>query len=278
MLVTMRRVAIIQVATGADMVFAGFPMPPGSKLVQVRGKVSVAPSARLAIEEFVAYGCSGFVVPVLDPDAASSQQTIWDVIVPKDDAVGSDVLDLDTSSADSSPEFAVGSVDLNAVLGIEDGYQEIYRRRQFMSYGSHPMAHHLDTTHFYWPAEQFNIKVSQPIGTDRFAMALFGFSSPTLGESTTEPTAPSKAEWGMMMFLDSTLEDMSKQILGLTEAGAETPYDTAATFLAKLLEPIILEQAARATDSIGIIWDVNAVMMAQVHMPGSQSFSNLSSE
>ena len=67
MQVIMRRWALGQVASGADGVMVGVPIPPGGTLNYVSLDVGVTPTVRLAAEAVVAYGITGIVLPVLDP-------------------------------------------------------------------------------------------------------------------------------------------------------------------------------------------------------------------
>ncbi len=277
MLVHMRRDSLVQVTNGTDEVICGVPIPPGGQLQAVRGQMSVKDTTRELEKDMMFYSVHGYVLPVLDPDAAATFESIWDTLVPKDETEAPAALDFDTGTADDTPIDEPGDPNLNAVLGMDatDNVQ-IFKREKFLDIASHPVGLHLDTSQYWWPMDHFNVNIKRKVSVEQPAVCLFGISSPVAATtSATAPVAPTTKEWAMMMFLESTLEDMMKSIVGLTEAGATTPYVDASTFLAELLEPSLYEQTARAADFLDAIWDCNSHLNFQVNMPGSRSFSNL---
>lgn len=277
MLVTMKQAGVQRVNSGADTVLCSFPMPPQSRLVNVQGTVTFGPMAVIALDQVCASALSGFVLPVKDPDGNVAADTIWDEEVPKDAAQADDAIDLDAETADASPEWEPGLPDLITILGLEQ-HPEWFRRRTWMDINSHPNFIHLDTTVKYLPGEVVRIKAQPRIGTDIFALAMLGFSS-ILSTITTTTTlkAPTKQQWGMLMFLETTIVDMMKLLFSLPEAGAESPYEDASIFLADLTEPAVMEVAARAADFIPVNYNVNYRVTAQIFMKEHGEINNLAS-
>ncbi len=278
MLVTMRRAGLNVVNNNTDEVLCAFPMPPGSRLVNVWLNFDCSVTATLGVEKVVAYALRGFILPVLDPDAASTWESIWDTLVPKDETQASGAIDLDTGTADDTPEWTPGAPDLTALMDLKTSV-ELYRRRTWLSASTHPRFIHLDTTVKYLPGDAVKSRIKGARRTDVFAGAVFAFSSP--GTTLTETTvvlAPTKQQWGMLMFLEATLVRMMVELFTIFEAGAESPYEEASDFIAELTEPLVNEVSGRAGDFSAVTWAVNYQVTAQVVMPEHGEFSNLSSE
>ncbi len=278
MLVSMKRSRIGQAVVGTDTVIAGWPIPPGGRLVNVKGNINMKQNVVNALEAVLHYGVSGYVVPVLDPDAAADLDAIWDTLIPKDETEADDALDFDTGTADPTPEVEPGEPNINAVLGIDAvDIVEVFKRRKWITASNSPVGIHLDTTMKYTPMDNFSVNVSRQVSVARPSMLLFGMSMPvTTTTQTAQRTAPTKQEWGMMIYLESTLEDMMKLLISLPEAGAESPYEEAAAMLADLLEPTVIEDTARAGDFVGATMDFECFLTAQVDFAKPRSLSNLS--
>ncbi len=147
-----------------------------------------------------------------------------------------------------------------------------------MDINSHPQFIHLDTTVKYLPGDTARVNAQPRIGTDVFAMAMLGFSSVLATITTTSlETAPTKQQWGMLMFLESTIVDMMKLLFSFPEAGAESPYEEASVFLADLTESPVIEVSGRATDFVSVAYNVNYRITAQVFMKEHGEISNLAS-
>ncbi len=278
MLVTTKKISLRQVAANTDEVVATCPVPPGGRLAKVDLRMSYGPSSVVAFDAVLACAVIGFMLPILDPDAATSVATLWDQLVPKDESQADDEIDLDQiTTADPTPEWEPGAPDLGALLDINDNV-EFFRRRVWMDINSHPQFIHLDTTVKYLPGESWSSSLAPGVRSDVFAMAMVGFSSPVTTISTTaEDTAPTKQEWGWMMFLEDTIKGLMIVLFSATEAGATTPYVEQATFISKLTEPSIHEASQRAGDFTATTWNVNTQCTFQVVMPEHGERANLTS-
>lgn len=262
------RFGLYAIDSNSDQVFLGVPIPPGGRVLQVQGKCAVMPSARLKIEEVVAYGVKAFVMPVFDPDTQQTYDLLWDALVEKDQ-VGSSLLDLDTSATDTTPEEELGEWDLQDVLGINATRMvEVYERERLISYPTHPMNAHLDTSvHYFWPAEAFNIRVMKPVFVEQPAMLLFGFSSPAMDRTTTGlRSTPLEREWAQMTYMDDTISDMVKNAAGLTASGTQEAGVEAQAMLAELVEDSVIEETARANALLAVTWLLNIDATIQIEM------------
>jgi len=277
MLVTIKQVDILSVVAETDTVIMAVPIPPGGRLATVKGHVDYNPQAVLAHDAVVACGLIGVVLPLLDPDAVTNVDTMFDQQVPKDETIVDDGLDLDFGAADATPEWEPGLPDLVELVGMSQ-VPEWYRRRRYMSINTHPRFIHLDTTVKYLPGESVNFDLAPRVHSSVFSMALLAFSSPVMTSTAAAGrVTPNKQEWGMLMFLSDTITNMMKELFSIVEAGAESPYEEAADFLAALTEPVVHVTAGRANDFTAVTWNVNSVLTSQVVMPDLEAPSNLSS-
>lgn len=277
MLVSMKQHGLFAIAANTDQVLAAFPMPPGSSLVNVKGSIDFGPTARIAQEAVIASGITAFVLPVADPDAASPVDTIWDQQVPKDEAEADDVIDLDTGTIDPTPDWEPGVPDLVSIIGLDQA-PEWFSRASWMSINTHPVHIHLDTTIFYLPGDSISVDAQPRIYTAMYAMAMIAFSSPiTTVTTNVQRSAPTKQQWGMLMYLETAVENMMQSLFSFPEAGQEQLYEDMSTFLASLTEPAVEEEAARGNNFTPVTYNVNMRMTAQIVMPEKGAPSNLSS-
>lgn len=267
MILNMHRTGAYTVATNSDQVIMGVPIPPGGRLLTVQGSVHVNTTARIALEAIVMYGLKGYVMPVFDPDTPQTYDALWDALVEKDQP-GTSQLDIDTSAGDTEPDTELGQLDMQQVLGINaTELIEVFKRERFITFASHPMHAHLDTTHFYHPGERFSLKITRPVAVEQPAMFLLALSSPDMGTTTTSlRSTPSEKDWAQLVYIEDLVSDMVKNAIGLVEAGAETPYVEAQALIASLLEDTAIEESARAADFLATSWDVLIDATAQVEM------------
>ncbi len=264
----MKREGLFRVTSDSDKVIAGVPIPPGGAVLQVQGHVDVMTDVCVAIDAEVRYALNAYVIPMTDFDSSVDVNTLWDNIVPKDDAATGDI-EANESSADGDPEYEPGSPDLETIVGIHGTpLVPVFRRERAMTYASHPMFAHLDTTNFFWPAERIPVSISKKVRVDQPSMLLWGFSSPLLDITTTSSlVTPTLQEWGRMQFMKDALTDMMKNALQLVEAGSETPYEEAQAHIVKLLEKVVIEEAGVAAHLTAVAFNVYSSMNFKVDMP-----------
>lgn len=277
MLVSMKQTGLYTVAANEDKVMGAWPMPPGSRLVNVKGHIDFGPQAPIAFDAVLASAITAFVLPVVDPDAAADVDSIWDKQVPKDEAEADDAIDLDTGTADPTPEWEPGVPDLVSIIGLDQA-PEWFGRETWMTINTHPTNIHKDTTEKYWPGQVVNIDAQPRIGTQLYSIAMIAFSSPVATVVVaTARNAPTKQQWGMLMFLETSIENMMQSLFSFPEAGQEQLYEDMSTYMGALTEPAVEVESTRANDFTPLTFNVNVRLTAQVMMPEKGAPSNLSS-
>lgn len=276
MQIIIRRMGHRLVAVDTDEVVLECPLPSGCKLGMVQFEVHVNAATVQTFVRAAQYGFSGFIVPVIAPDTALNVDTLWDTTIRKDIAEGAGAFDLD-DAVDVQPEFEPGLIDWGGVFDVAgNSPKEIFRRRVFMTVASHPTVI-LPATAQWHPVDFWKSRVTKGYRASVHSHILFGFSNPTLDATTTTvPVSLSENEWTIMTFMEDFLKDAMKNLMGLIETGAETPYAEAAAFVAELIENVIMEETAAAFSQPA--WNVFGRGTFTVNVPGEIGVGVLTSE
>ncbi len=265
---------------GTDQVLVGCPLPTGGKLNNVWLECHlIAPEGHPYLDA-ATYGVSGFVCQLMDPDTPATYDAIWDQLIPKDVAVGAGVFDLDTGAVDTTEEFTMGQPDWSGIFEMNAmGPLEIFRRRKLLtlavsSIGYEKVSAAADV---YTPTDHFSTQVKRNVSVKAPSVVLFGASSPITDTVQVGPeTTPTETEWGWLQYAEIALKEAFIYLLGLTEAGAESPYEEAATFLADILEAAVVEEDAGAFADVS--WRVFTLATFDITVPGDFDQVTLSSE
>lgn len=234
-----------QIAAGEDTVIAGVWVPSGSIITRVRGEVSLTGPSELLLGQVVSYGLEGWVLPKEDPDSGETMNAVWDRFVPKD--TGAFVLDLDTGASDSAPFYEPGLIAWEFLYDMGTEARRILHRHRMLSAANGSIGFRQDEeTPFlehWFPGRVERVDVARPIRVNGPSLVVFAVGAPlTTSTSATTPVAGfSEEDWGRIKFIDEVLENAMRHLLGLTEAGAETPWVDAATLLKEYLDPLVLE-------------------------------------
>lgn len=254
------------IATNTDKVISAIALPRGGVFHGCRIHVNLRQLEQV-VAKLMAYGLTGYFVPVLDPDAAAAFDTIWDTQVPKDRGEAANIVDLDTGTSVSVPEYEPGGVNWTAVLDLEHGPRLAYRRRRIIGAPRAGVFATGTQTH-YLPQEDFTFDVKGGYRAQVPTVLMFAVSSPVIsGTTITALTSPSKQEWYQLRYLEDTAIDAMKWLMGMTEAGAESPYEEAAVFLDKTLRPQWVEEVA--TEFATGTWEVYAESHYTMSVPGT---------
>ncbi len=270
----------ITITGNADRVIAHCPIPSESSQNNVWGEIHMANNDGFFIDGAILYGADGYVFPLPDPDTADSVDDIWDRMVDKDISVANAALDIDTTTVLSQPHFEAGELDLNKLADMHafDDDNHWYKRRKMLSFANSPTGFHWVTSGVstFSPRDVFKVKSRRRIGAELFSESLFGMTLPSLtGTTSTVPNTPaSEAEWMSEKYLEIILEQAWMFLVGLVEAGAETPWTDAATFIEGLLEPAPFEDTAASwfTDSFKV-W---SMWTFDISVPGRREFNQIS--
>lgn len=240
-----RRTTQTTIASDSDEVIFGLSLPRGTVLNGINGIVHAMAIENLAQNQAVYYGIEGWVIPITDPDASTTFENLWDIHVPKDTDVQS--MDLDDGSADVQTFFEPGETDWGAIFDIGIRPRRIFQRLRMVTVASMGVWKYLDTeTPFakeWRPQLTIPIKVKKKVRVKQPSVVLFGFSSPAMTDTTpTKESQLLEAEWGQVQYIDHMLERAQMDLLGLTETGAETPWEEATDLLQKHLDPDLIEE------------------------------------
>lgn len=273
-----RRMSQRLVAVTTDQVVSEFPLPKGCTLNDIWMRMSLVGAEDASILTAQPYGIAGFVIPVPDPDTPVGLELFWDRLVPKDQALAAGVFDIDTLGSDSDSEYELGQPEWTAVFGnVGNRPLEIFRRRRLITFPDAPLGHLAGTPDTYVPTDLFSTHIKKDVTAGEHSHILFGVSSPaTTTTTSTLGSTLTDIEQYIMTFLEIALEDAYKHLLGLVEAGAETPYVESATFLAELLEAPPHEITAGAF--VPATWNVFSQFTYGVTVPGRFSMGALTSE
>lgn len=280
MRVFMKRTTEMTIANGEDLVLAGAPIPPGGKLNNVWMDCHIIGPEATQIGQACLYGIGGYVMPLPDGDSALNFDVLWDNLVPKDVDEAQGAFDLDTAATDTTPEFEIGEIDWNAVFEMQALKPiEIFKRRKMLTLATSSVGYStVDAgTDLYTPVDHFSTHLKRSVKVGSPSLVLFGFSSPdTLQSVSAQFTSPTEQQWVMLTYLEMALEDAFKNLIGLVEAGAETPYDEMSAFVAALIEPSIFEQDAGSF--VGVTYTVFTRTVFDITVPGTMLMKTLTSD
>ena len=225
----------------SDKVIAFVPLPPKSQLNNVWLDVSILAHASQSVYDASLYGLSGFVVAVDDPDTVQGYDSVWDQMIQKDLVEAHDILNIDTSTGTSAPEFEVGMIDLYQMFGDNlTGNMQIYQKRELLTFSKRPVAYD-PSNDTYFPMDAFKIHVRNGPRVDVPSVAMFALSSPGMDQTQTVGSSiiggtPQEKEWLFTMYAEVFLYDLWKHLIGVTPGSSTDPYDDVSAWFAELLE------------------------------------------
>lgn len=265
-------------AAGADQVIAALQIPEGGSLDSWRftSHVIGVDAEFLQVE---IYELAGYMINIPDPDSSQTPDVTWDTNVMKDTALvitaASGELEVDTeTTADTSPVEEIGVPALQNIL-TEWGPDELLAPYVKMISIADSIGGFKDATpDTYLPRDIVSKKGGGSGRVDSPSMALWALGSPTLDATVTAWfEADTPAEWAQLQYLEWVLEQAFIEVIGLTEAGAESPWADAATLLVNNLIAFF-EQTAGAFNPI--TWNVFTSFSARVTVPGTFEKQSLS--
>lgn len=259
------------------------PLPGECVQNNVWGEVHMVNNDGFFLDGALVYGADGFVVPHPDPDTPDSVDDLWDRMVAVDVGVsaGGGDLNLDTTGAATGAQFEAGELNLNNVIDMHtyDDDNHWFKRRKILSFATSPTGFHWVTggVSTYSPVDFFKVRSRRNVSVEFMCMSLFGITMPALsGTTATQVGTPTTQQWMMQKYLEVVLEQAWMHLVGLVEAGAETPWEDAALFLEDLLEPPPHEADAASwfTDSFRV-W---SNFTFDISVPGRREFKVLTGE
>lgn len=267
------------VPSGSDQVLSGIQLPSESSLNNVWGEVHIVAPTPIEFDKAVMYGVDGHVFLHQTPDDGATFNTLWDSNVPKDTDVASGAIDLN-ASATTINFFEPGEPNVHALadMAIYNDDNNWFKRRKLLSFASSPTGWLPGTPNLYVPSDVFAVRSRRRIGVDYWSLAALGMSSPAFDDVTTTvyTTFGDEAPLMQMKYIEVTLEQAWMQLVGLTETGAETPWEDAATMIGDFLEPTVLEVTAGDFATMG--FNVYTKCTWEITVPGRRNFKSISAE
>ncbi len=251
-----RRLQKSRATVGTDNVFFGISLPSDSIIHDINLEVHVHSNTLFELNEMAMYSIEGWILPVLDPDAQTSFQTLWDNLVPKDTDV--ETIDLDTAAADATSFFEPGEPDFSDLMDVGLRPDRIYAMARMKTFSNARISFQDNQTPFsvVWVSgDTMKIRIRRRFRVKQPSVLLFAIASPALDDTVTvEPAAAAENEWGQMKYIGHVLERAILHLFGVVEAGAETPWEEATALLKKILEPDPFELTAATM--VGVAWEV----------------------
>lgn len=236
-----------------DEVIAGMPIPRGGTLKNVWGDVHLIATANLDRDLAAGYALSGYILPHMDTTFTVDYDVFWDQMVPKDNDVSlvAGVTSVDTApeTADSSPAEEPGEASTNRLFNVFNFAERVYHREKLLTIASRGLFEPVAASEvdLWMPNDHFTPRVTDNYRVDMTSYALFGLSSFEWDDVTTANETTLDANTTVMLEnMELAIKLAMPQIIGLTETGAESPFDTLAALIEELVEPTVEEQTAGA--------------------------------
>lgn len=246
-----RRRAQVEIGPGVDVVLFGLSIPSDCRLNGMNARVHVNAKVMHAWTTAMMYQIQGYILPVLDSDAAPTFDTLWDTLVPKDS--DSDTIDLDTGGSDTTSMFEPGEAAMAEVMNIGLQPEKIYSRISMKSAANATIVQEEAGVLEWSFADSHKIRTGKHrrYHCDGPSAIVFALGNPAMDDTvSTIPTALAENEWARVKYMGLVLEQALMQHFGLIQAGAETPWADAATLLRKYLEPNVFEEDAGAWTNV----------------------------
>ncbi len=273
-----RRRGKTDIAAGTDRVFCGLTLPSDSVINDIKIRCSIFNNGSVFSQknEALMYGVEGYILPIHDPDNASPYNTIWDQLVPKD--TDTELVDLDATGVDATPFFEPGEIDWHKVLDVGLRPQKIYGRYKLLTYMDAPFRMQDTVTPFLaeWiGGDKFGIRITRPLRVRQPSIVVFAVASPSLDDTTTtEESVLAEPKLSQVKYMEETLERAHLSLIGLTEPGAETPFEEASALIKEHLEPDVFELTSDAY--VPVTWTLYYEMMIGHSVVGRFGRSTLS--
>lgn len=265
------------IAAGTDEVIGHAPIPSDCTLNNVWCETHVVATGGVDVKEVAMYGVDGRLIPDRDPGDAVDLTAQWDLQVQKDEDVGAGVFSIDPGSSETSPLFEPGEPNLAAIMDIAlDEKVEFYKRRKLISFISTPRGFIDGTPDVYLPGDVFKFHAKRNMRAEVHSNAILSFSNPSLDDVTTTAANSfnTEAKWMQMKYFEVVLEQSWMELMGLTEAGSETPWEEAALLVEEVLEPTVIEETAGSFQDAA--YNVFCSMTFDITVPGRRRFNSIS--
>lgn len=228
------------------------PIPMGGKLLSVHGELHILGTQDANTRKFSAYGFSGELVPIIDPDAALNINTVWDNMVTKPvvptSLAATSTVDFDFDSTSNGPDVEPGEVDVNDMTGLLDPNKSIMDPHiEWLSAAKGTPAGHSQTQSddTYTPRSYKTFRSQRAIKADLSSYALLAISSPALDrDAVTALTNENPLQWAILENLHNVMNDFWRINVGMIESSAESPYSEISEAIGDLVSPDMINPSS----------------------------------
>lgn len=274
------------ISGGSDGVVAWTPVPAGGRLLGVQGELHIIGPEAARVDNFHAFGFSGELVPVNDPDTGVGIDTLWDEMVTKTavatEAYGTSgiTVDYDWDTADTDPDVEPGEVDVNDLTGLLDATREIFPPRiEWMSAAKgNPMSVAAGTPDTYTPRAFKQFRSSRKMVAAQPSYAMLALSAPALDRNiASASTMGTVKDWAILENLRNVMDDFWRINTGMIESGAESPYDFISKAVGDLVSPTMVQPATPLMVSASVTFMCQATWFLDfpgTSVPGTLEGSN----
>ena len=239
---------MIALGAGTDRVIASMPIPPGGVFMGYRAEVHVIGQARqdVLIGNKIAF--KAVIVNLSGAmDTVASVDTIFDQMVPKDIILDIDAGDDDIDWDDGTigqPFAEPGEPNWNELTQLGETPFGLTDIRRTITYASGGAKHQIfDVTNFYIPTLVVKVGSKRQVKVRGASYFLLAAGTPVMDAVTTSvPNTIVDDRWSLLTYPDVAFDMMLPDLLGLSEAGAESPYADVAGVIADIVEPTLHEQ------------------------------------
>ena len=225
----------------------GISLPSDTVIHDIRMKGQMFPNANaleINANSILPWAWEAWILPIDDPDATADFDDVWDTMVPKDSDV--QTLDLDAQTADTSVFYEPGEADWKALFDVGLRPQRLKHFHGDLTINNTKGIVFVDSQSPFTPKWQpggtfewhdpKRYRVRQP------SVLLIGVGIPATDDTISVVEAPlAETEWPRVKYLGDTLKLALMDVLGMTEAGAESPFEEAADLLQRHLDPDVYE-------------------------------------
>lgn len=268
------------IPVGEDTIVASMPIPPGGVFRGFRAEIHGIKSTHMlsskASGAFFKAAIVGTGASAMD--ASLSLETLWDQMVPKDVdlsvVAGADDIKWDDGAV-NTPFEEPGHINWNDMLELGVRPITLHESEQFVTYASTGAKFpHVDTTDEYYPTFIHHIGSNQHVRVRQASYFLLAIGSPSWDEvTTTVPSTIAEHEYSLLTYPDVMFDMMLPDILGITEAGAESPFADAASRIVAFVEPPVFEE--NTGDFQAAIWQTYTRWKCRVLTPGRPQMKTL---
>ncbi len=263
-------------APGTDQGLCSFPIPDGGSLVQQQGVMKILTVTAIDIADAAIYGVEGWLLQTEDPSTDFlDHDALWDSFVPK--PVAGSAAALDTSNAaDATAAQEPGQVSITQIFDQEIlSPERIFSREEIIALPDAPIGFKPGSPDTWFPTDSFRIHSNKGFRAGGGDMALvWGLSAPDLVGIATQNDdimpgfggSASTNGFYVMKFFNEFMDKALVDLVQLSEAGAETPYEDIMQWLVTMLErPGEISGAGAFT---AVSWNALGKITCGIKVPG----------